>query len=1246
MATTLGTIDIGGNGKEVLLSSLNLKLGTNFSMDDFEFGDPTEVTMPNPTHNTVITFGPKAHSGYYGIKKVYYNRVHVSDLGVISVTKGNATRVSHLLTKINQKYGILITELDIYDALLPDIPAGQDEIEVNLNFRPTSVVFYGGTKIVMGTNDPAIGDGTSVTLPFETTYMLFAESISNETLDAYSVAIDKDRARKRVASTIAGADTTDMGLMYQRIITPDEGKNYFGHIVGVWQDPTGEGMKALNVYGHILKRADTAYSWSKVGDIGSVVMTNANEVNQAQLNKPFRFVMQDATGTVYVLGVNSTSAYITKSADNGDTWEDISFTATNIQNASSWQDDKYSILDKAIIGTNLFLVVHDKTDTVATLKAVKVDLTSGITTEIVINSEFILNTQAKLAVNDNNFIKASLVSTEDATLVQPSIALLCALDDSRVPEVFWCDYDSATTKYVIKATAVTSLYPNQNNYDGSFISAYSLQLEKDATINLDVIEIGTMVNNDTPDFETFARTDRLRTETGFYRHGIVVLSSVRKEEQRNSWRSTSLALEQGSVPQRLIFTELGKRSHYVMQPEYGIFQLSFTEDNDILGFVVVTNNETLISLEAHTGFTYHSSSGVGKYVKPEVIETLNTNYGMSSYSNSESTAAAISYSFLTRTTGGSAAWLNSPDTSTALTVRSFPGEYKFMGGTPIAIFNAGDDLYAVARGNKGIFKRNKATKQWNYYCALRAFYKPANEDTYIGWSNLQLEPEDIKEFILDTDNDVGSFLIKFNKSIKVSKVNSSDFTEDHTLADEAIVFFDVNHTVGYPESIEYKAIDSISAYGFNAMQEGSPRKFNFFSSTSTGDVVYDALGSTSADYDTAITNFTAPAGFPAGLTVLDVRSDVTYLNIKAIYYCKDSSEVYKLVYQQNDDSFTSTDLFGGTNPTFSTFKPEKVFYLYDYVDTNYVPLIYYSNKRLMLMGRVVEDGSFPKTIHNLSIPTDNGAALTVVPVFSSNRREYLFAQKGNGIFKLNYTYDSDNRIATFSLTRLFSLGSGLEAHNVISSCVASKGIVTHPTVALIPAYPANGTLLSTYCSGTTKMGKYANGSGGFYNDTIAVNSADCGYVPPPAGTLAADAVTLTASLTQVDSTMIVPTVETGEEGDYAFATYKLANALSDDVTFDVSITFETAAAEDIDASEVQIGSGAFTAITLPGTVTVPAGETQFVLRFKFVTDSLTEGDETFKVVVAKQAGETHISNNDNIEVEFTIRDTSTGSGAP
>lgn len=46
-------------------------------------------------------------------------------------------------------------------------------------------------------------------------------------------------------------------------------------------------------------------------------------------------------------------------------------------------------------------------------------------------------------------------------------------------------------------------------------------------------------------------------------------------------------------------------------------------------------------------------------------------------------------------------------------------------------------------------------------------------------------------------------------------------------------------------------------------------------------------------------------------------------------------------------------------------------------------------------------------------------------------------------------------------------------------------------------YPVKGLLLSTLCKGYDQYGKYADGSGGSYEQLIASNSSTCGYTPPP-----------------------------------------------------------------------------------------------------------------------------------------------------
>lgn len=51
-----------------------------------------------------------------------------------------------------------------------------------------------------------------------------------------------------------------------------------------------------------------------------------------------------------------------------------------------------------------------------------------------------------------------------------------------------------------------------------------------------------------------------------------------------------------------------------------------------------------------------------------------------------------------------------------------------------------------------------------------------------------------------------------------------------------------------------------------------------------------------------------------------------------------------------------------------------------------------------------------------------------------------------------------------------------------------------------PPPPARGTLKTTYCDGTTKMGTYHDGAGGTYDEVIELKSKDCGYEEPPVET--------------------------------------------------------------------------------------------------------------------------------------------------
>lgn len=157
----LGTYDLGNDGHAILLELLSQKDSTQYSLNDYVFSEPfalmgqdavvaverDENNQPiTIVRNTRIFLTPKASTGYYGPRVIYYDRVHLSDLGAITLIKGDTTTIYGAITKINQKYGLGITQDDIEDGPLPE--ANEDGVVgLTLTFKPTSVIFYGSTKI-------------------------------------------------------------------------------------------------------------------------------------------------------------------------------------------------------------------------------------------------------------------------------------------------------------------------------------------------------------------------------------------------------------------------------------------------------------------------------------------------------------------------------------------------------------------------------------------------------------------------------------------------------------------------------------------------------------------------------------------------------------------------------------------------------------------------------------------------------------------------------------------------------------------------------------------------------------------------------------------------------------------------------------------------------------------------------------------------------------------------------------------
>ena len=102
-----------------------------------------------------------------------------------------------------------------------------------------------------------------------------------------------------------------------------------------------------------------------------------------------------------------------------------------------------------------------------------------------------------------------------------------------------------------------------------------------------------------------------------------------------------------------------------------------------------------------------------------------------------------------------------------------------------------------------------------------------------------------------------------------------------------------------------------------------------------------------------------------------------------------------------------------------------------------------------------------------------------------------------------------------------------------------------PTPTPTPTCPPYGYLISTYCQGFSLIGVYSDGNCTTYDNLIAVNSTDCGYVPSPTPT--PGGLTVTLSDTTISgvvtnnycanalTSIINVTDVTGGSGDYSYS---------------------------------------------------------------------------------------------------------------
>ena len=123
-----------------------------------------------------------------------------------------------------------------------------------------------------------------------------------------------------------------------------------------------------------------------------------------------------------------------------------------------------------------------------------------------------------------------------------------------------------------------------------------------------------------------------------------------------------------------------------------------------------------------------------------------------------------------------------------------------------------------------------------------------------------------------------------------------------------------------------------------------------------------------------------------------------------------------------------------------------------------------------------------------------------------NVTQYTLTWTANGVSSPSIAITDPNGTVTSFTTLTGSYTSTLGIQGIWSATITTAGGTASASVTVNnapEAPPAVGTLLSTYCVGTTQWGIYSGGHGPDTYAIIQTNSISCGYTPPPpaAGTV-------------------------------------------------------------------------------------------------------------------------------------------------
>lgn len=1169
MATTIfGTIDVGGNGKEILLNYVNSQLGYTATLDDFDFGVPERIDFNGTKYNTKIALAPKANSGYYGVKTIYYNRIHVSELGKIRCVRGTATKVSHLLQQINEKYGILVSLSDIVDKTLPppDPADPTGEVEVEFIFKDSSIVFYSGTYITLGEYDPSIVDPDDIE-PFVSRYMFFADNVyslpdlprNNEDirpdvkptiLEAFSVVINASGQRQVTADVtnplnnkfLSVLDYDDNGILRVRndnLARTESGIPQYeatykneGTIHSLDSESLGTlepVYKGCNNYRNFIVGSFTGefiYEAYCVDTNGNVYKRSADNTSWEHISAmpgPCDFVLQSAEGTVY--GVNkglygTGTLYI--STDFGQT-----FSSINISDSSKYVSDDPSIpisigvgentrpsaieiLDKIMVGDDIYVLykvvnrhwiensggsqrediyifpvvtrIRTSTGSVSSWKIESIEDKDGNKTVFRYNTSNSDPNMPKYYFS----LRGSFIANVTGETTRPSIALYC----NETLHLLEANKDE-NIGYLYGYPICGSFFPSQSIYKGSYVAAYSIEEIEDSNIFIDIIEVGTGIPTDKLDKELYYEIAKHRTYNGYYGHGIKFFISIRDGDHRTKWKEIDHLLEPGSYPGTISMYYRNVRHYLSYQPQGYIQRFAF----DIIGDSIEPkpDEEFRARIGKHTGYLNYSTFGtclLTKYVlnhkaepKLKSLQLLPNSKPVSSFVGKEDAKYALIVDLENYLITNIADYQNVKYLS------------KYPLGYMIESIKFDTDAERDSFINDPIFiKPDLAPFTIDYTSLVRGKRHDTRTEYGIDYfASIDIKPENVK---LATKSLERNLLVSYTvpKDTKNEWLeNTEPLTQDKTIYPDNSTY---QHVV-FKDNFAYKPlVESLYIHPWLVDEHSFIlNKYKYINNSRYIEGIH--YSHTDIDYDGAVTdvvdlipNYT----LPPSIELVDIRSVVGCFDLKGIICIKDVNDLHKLILIDNNGQIKEY--------TFPTgFKVEAVWndtaFFRDYgnLDTapDFVPVIYYNDKKIIMLGPLYEEIGISIREHTLTIPDDNGNPLVAIPILDF-RNEFIFYQKGNSVFRLKYEFDTRvNVITNIRLDRIFSTESWPEMdlyYSAFSEYVAyDLGNKIGPTYYEVP--PA-GTEITTYCDGEALISVKSDGEGGVYEEIIDEHSVSCG----------------------------------------------------------------------------------------------------------------------------------------------------------